>query len=53
MSFVGVDALESCVYCSNVGSFEFIEQDVVLLFADAFEHDPHLLDEFHIEYSSI
>ena len=52
MRFVGVYAPESCVHCSNVGSFGFIVQYIVSLFPDALEHDPHCLDEFHLEYSS-
>ena len=46
MCFVGVYALESFVHCYNVGSFDFIVQDIVLFFPYGLEHDPHLLDEF-------
>ena len=52
MRFLGVDALESYIHCSNNGSFDFIAKDIVLLFLYALVHDPHSLDEFHLEYSS-
>ena len=48
MHVVGVDALELCVNCSNVGSFDLIVQDIVSLFPDALEHDPHCLGEFRL-----
>ena len=52
MRFVGVDALESCVHCSNVVSFDFIVKEIVLLCTYDLENDTHCLDEFHPEYSS-
>ena len=50
MRFVGVDAFESCVHCHNIGSFDFIVQDIVSLSSYELEHDPNCLDDFHPEY---